>query len=270
MEASSKLQIKVGVFLTIGLFVILASIFFWGADRAFFTTYIRVQAHFDHTQGLAPGSVVSLSGVTVGNVESIDFLPDRNSLNVVMKINSSFKERLRKGSMAEIRTLGALGDKFVYISPGSPEAEMIQEGEILEVAKASDLIGIISERGSETHKVFEILNNLSQLTKDLSSENRVNRILSNLDTATTNLNLASKEAQKLMGQLNTQDAGSKFAKSAQRLETILTKIENGEGTLGALINDPSVHNQLKALLGAPSRNNNIKSLLRTSIEKEKK
>jgi phospholipid/cholesterol/gamma-HCH transport system substrate-binding protein len=46
------------------------------------------------------------------------------------------------------------------------------------------------------------------------------------------------------------------------------KLDRGEGTLGALINDPSVHNQLKAMLGGSPRKNHVKSLLRTSIEKE--
>lgn len=270
MEASKSNQIKVGIFLSIGLVFILGSIFFLGADRALFTSYIRVHAHFEQTQGLAVGSVVSLMGVTVGNVESIEFLSDKNALDVTMKINQEFQNRLRVGSEVEIRTQGALGDKFIFINPGDTAAEVIQDGGLLEVAKASDLIGIISERGSETNKVFEIINDLHKITKEFSSQNKVSKIINHMESASSNLNQASKETQKLISQFNSHDTGIKMAKSISKLESILTKVENGEGTLGALINDPSVHNQLKTLLGAPSRNNSVKSLLRTSIEKDKK
>ena len=270
MEATSKNQLKVGIFLTIGLLFILGSIFFLGADKALFTSYMRVHAQFEQTQGLSVGSVVSLTGVTVGNVESIEFLSDKNALDVTMKINESFQSRLREGSQVEIRTQGALGDKYIFIIPGDTKGEMIKDGGQLEVAKASDIIGIISERGSETNKVFEIINDLHRITKEITAENRIGKIMHNMESASTNLNQTSKETQKLVAQINTQDTGNKMAKAITKFDSILTKIENGEGTLGALINDPSIHNQLKSLLGAPSRNNNVKTLLRTSIEKDKK
>jgi phospholipid/cholesterol/gamma-HCH transport system substrate-binding protein len=270
MEASKNSQIKVGAFLSMGLIVILGSIFFLGADRAWFTSYIRIHAHFEQTQGLAVGSVVSLMGVTVGNVESIDFISEKNALDVTMKIDREFQDRLRLGSEVEIRTQGALGDKYVFINPGEVNADMLQDGSQIDVARASDLIGIISERGSETNKVFEIINDLHHITKEFSSQNRVSKIINNMESASLNLNQASKEAQKLISQINSQDTGNKMAKSISKLDSILTKIENGEGSLGALINDPSLHNQLKTLLGAPSRNSSVKALLRTSIEKDKK
>ncbi len=108
MESHMNTQLKVGIFLSIGIAVILGSIFFLGADKALFTTYIRLHAHFDQVQGLSVGSVVSLSGVTVGNVEDITFLPEKNALDVKMRINETYIDRIRQGSEVEIRTQGAL------------------------------------------------------------------------------------------------------------------------------------------------------------------
>ena len=64
--------------------------------------------------------------------------------------------------------------------------------------------------------------------------------------------------------------GEKLEKSVEKLDSVLTKIDKGQGTLGALINDPSLHQQLKALIGGSARKDHVKSLLRTSIEKEEK
>lgn len=268
MESNVSTQMKVGIFLTFGIILILGSIFFLGADKALFTTYVRLHAHFDQVQGLSVGSVVSLSGVTVGNVEAITFLPEKNALDVKMRINDIFIDRIHQGSQVEIRTQGALGDKYVFIIPSERNGNVAKEGDVLEVAKATDLIGIIGERGSEANKIFDIIDELHRITKTLGSENRLNRIMGNLETASANLNKTSKEAQTFVAQINEKDGGGKLSKSIDKLDSILTKIDKGQGTLGALINDPSVHNQLKSMLGGSNRKNNIKTLLRTSIEKE--
>lgn len=268
MESHTRTQLKVGLFLTIGIAFILGSIFFLGADKALFTSYVRVHAHFDQVQGLSSGSVVSLSGVTVGNVERITFLPEKNALDVSMKINEEFVGRLRQGSQVEIRTQGALGDKYIFILPGDPGGAVIKDGEVLNVAKATDLIGIISERGSEANKIFDIIHELHKMTAAFNADNRLVRIMGHMETASLNLSQTSKETQKFVAQMNTHDTAEKLGKSVEKLDAILSKIDKGEGTLGALINDPSVHNQLKSMLGASSRKNQIKSLLRTSIEKE--
>ncbi|RYZ64259.1 MAG: MCE family protein, partial [Proteobacteria bacterium] len=69
MESSAKTQFKIGLFLSIGIFLILGTIFMLGADRAFFKKYVTLHAHFEQVQGLAEGSVVSFSGITVGNIK---------------------------------------------------------------------------------------------------------------------------------------------------------------------------------------------------------
>lgn len=268
METHPNTQLKVGIFLTIGILFILGSIFFLGADKALFTSYVRVHAHFEQVQGLSNGSVVSLSGVTVGNVESITFLPEKNALDVKMRINSDYIGRIREGSQVEIRTQGALGDKYVFIIPGDPRNDVVKEGDILDVAKATDLIGIISERGNEANRIFDVINEVYKITNALNADNRLAKIMGHMETASSNLSQSSKDAQKFMAQVSSQNSGDKLNRSLEKLDSILTKIDRGQGTLGALINDPSVHNQLKSVLGASPRRNNIKSLLRTSIEKE--
>ncbi|KYG66214.1 ABC transporter substrate-binding protein [Bdellovibrio bacteriovorus] len=270
MESQSSTQIKVGIFLSVGIIFILGSIFFLGADKALFTNYIRIHAHFDQVQGLSEGSVVSLSGINVGNVEKITFLPEVNALDVKMKVNENFRARIRKGSQVEIRTQGALGDKFVFIIPGDPKAEMVDQGDVLEVARATDLIGVISERGGETGKIFDIINDLHKMTSAMTANNRMERLMANLEKASNSLNAAGTQADKMITQINSNGGGEKLAKSIDRMNSIMTKIDKGEGSLGALINDPSIHNQLKNMLGGSTRKNNVKSLLRTSIEKEEK
>ncbi|WP_413558772.1 MlaD family protein [Bdellovibrio sp. HCB209] len=268
MESSNSTQVKVGIFLAIGIVVILGSIFFIGGEKSVFKSYVNLHAHFDQVQGLAEGSVVSLSGVTIGNVQKINFLSEKNALDVVMRVDKEYTARIREGSQVEIRTQGALGDKFVFIIPADPRNPEIKDGAILEVAKPTDLIGVISERGSEAGKLFDVINEMYKIAKSMNDNDRLGKIMANFESTSANLSKVSGDASKIMNQLNEGNSGEKLKHTINKLDAIVSKVDRGEGTLGALINDPSIHNQLKAILGGTQRNNNVKSLLRTSIEKE--
>ena len=267
MELNPSNQLKVGIFLLIGLVTIMMSIFMLGADKAFFKSFIRVHANFEQVQGLAQGSIVSLAGVTVGNIEEINISNESNMLDVVLRIDQAFSNKLTEGSQVEIRTQGALGDKFVYIIPGKVGGPLIKSGDKIEVAKASDIIGIFSERGKETEKVFDIINELYVMTKTINGDGRLNHIMNNLASASSSLKDAGGSAQKFSAELASGNSPAKIRSSIDRLESILTKLDQGEGTLGALINDSALHDQLKTMLGGSTRKTHIKSLIRTSIQK---
>lgn len=267
MEVDVRKQMKIGVFILIGLVVVLISVFTLGGKDQYFTPKIVLNAHFDHVQGLASGSVVSLSGIKIGNVREINFISEKNKLEVVMDVDRSFLKRITEGSSVEIRTQGALGDKFVFISPGDPAAPALKENDILEAAKSTDLMGIIAEKGGEAGKIFDIITELHIMMKSLNKENRIEVIMKNMTEASLSLNKTSQEAQKLLSDVRGSGGNtSSLRSSVEKLDRIMTKIDQGEGTLGALINDPSIHDQLKAMLGGSSRKTNLKNLIRTSID----
>lgn len=266
MEPVGKNQMKVGIFVAIGLVVILLSILLLGGDRLFLRSKVYLYAEFDHVQGLAPGSVVSIAGVTVGNIRSISFVPAANKLRVKMRIDADFLDRVTAGSTVEIRTQGALGDKFIYIQPGDPQGKSLDAESTLPMQKSTDLMGIISERGSEADKFFEIINEVHTLMKSINQDNRVGQIIANFYEASKGLKATSGDAEKMMAELRTQ-SHPKFRDALDRVDRILAKVDRGEGTLGALINDSSLHESLKGILGTSERKKTIKSLIRGSIEK---
>jgi phospholipid/cholesterol/gamma-HCH transport system substrate-binding protein len=266
MEAGVSTQIKVGFFLIVGALIVMVSILMIGGDRSVFTGQIRLHAYFDQVQGLSEGSVVSLSGVNIGNIERIDFVPEKNQLDVVMRIDKRFSPRIRQGSQVEIRTQGALGDKFIFVLPAEISHPKVKDGDVLEVAVATDIFSIISNRGKETDKIFDIISEFLKMAKTINDERRLEKIVSNMAVASENMKDVSKDAKQLTAELNRGTTG-KIRSSVERLDSVLAKIDRGEGSLGALINDPSVHQQLKSLLGGSSRKDHIKSMIRTSIEK---
>ena len=116
-------QIKVGIFLAAGIAVLLVTIFMLGSNKSMFQEVVELRSYFDSVQGLNKGAVVSLAGVKVGNIEEMKFDEKRNLVEIISIIDAGFKNKIKKDSRIEIRTQGALGDKFLYITPGSAAAQ---------------------------------------------------------------------------------------------------------------------------------------------------
>jgi phospholipid/cholesterol/gamma-HCH transport system substrate-binding protein len=265
MESGIKSQIKTGIFAALGLAIALFSIFVIGGDR-YFREFATLYVEFEHVTGLARGSVVSLAGFNVGNVENIQFSDASNKLIVAMRIDSNYLPKIREGSAVEVRTQGALGDKFIFIAPGPAAAPGIQAGATLPKAEATDFIGILSEKSDQAKKVFDIIDELHKVSSALNQEDRFAKMVKNLSEASASMKDLAEESRVMVKELR-QSSSPKIKDSLARMDRILEKIDKGEGTLGALINDRSLHESIKGMVGSPDKRKNMRSLIRTSIEK---
>lgn len=252
-------QIKVGVFLASGIAVLLTTIFMLGSNKSLFQEVIKVRSYFDSVQGLNKGAVVSLAGVKVGNIDKISFDENRNLVEIVAIIDAEYKKKIKKDSRVEIRTQGALGDKFLYITPGTTASEIISNGDELASDYGNDILAVLSKRGSESENLFDILKDIKKITQALAANNKMEHITTNLDKVSVNL-------AQITEQLNKTVKSGSLDRSANKLEKILDKVDRGEGTLGALINDKSIHERIKNILGAGQKNQQVKNILKSSVE----
>ena len=254
-------QTKVGAFLAIGLFVLLGSIFMLGSNKSYFQDVFLMKAYFDSVQGLNKGSLVSLSGVKVGNVDKIRFDSDRNSVEVTVRIDSIYKNKIRKDSHIELRTQGALGDKFLFITSGTNINEFLQHNDEIAADYGNDILSVLNKRGNESEKIFDVISDFQKLLHTVTEQNKIPSLIAKLDSAAGNL---SEVSQRLNGTLKT---GS-LERSLTKFEHVIDKIDRGDGTLGALINDRSIHERIKNILGAGQKNQQMKQILKSSIEEQ--
>ncbi len=256
----NNIEIKTGLFLFIGLTVLLVSIFLLGSNKSLFQDNFNVYSIFDSVQGLNNGAVVTIAGVKAGNIKDILFDSQSGKVKVEYVLEKSLAEKLKNSSTVEIRTQGALGDKFLYINPNL-EGENIKNNTEITVAEGKDLLSIVSKRGSESEKLFDTIDDLHKIINSISQQNKIPSVINKLDASAGQLQLATA---KLNSILNKSELENSFTK----LNHIMTKIDSGQGSLGALINDRSIHDRLKNILGAGQKQQNIKSILKNSLQEE--
>lgn len=95
----------------------------------------EVSAKFENIGGLKVGAPVSMGGVTVGRVASIDFDSADYRAVATLRIESRF-DRIPDDSDAAINTAGLLGGQYVGITPGGSET-YLKNGDRIEFTQSA-------------------------------------------------------------------------------------------------------------------------------------
>lgn len=260
MEQSKATELKVGALVAVSVILFIITVLTLGSDTPFFRSTYRLRIQFDSVQGLGPGSVVQVLGIPVGNVEEIRMLTQEGKvkLEAILVIDQEFQTRITEGSTAGVRTQGALGDKYIFVTPGPSGGKPISDGGLLTAEARGDLFDTVAASGDKVEKLFLAIEEAHRLLANLNQNNRSAQLMENLVSATD-------EVKKLAHDLRGGD-DHKLRESLASLSSVLKKIDNGQGTLGALINDKSVFDSIKRMVGGGSREKYIKSLVRETIQ----
>jgi len=190
-------NLRLGVFIVVTLAILATGVFLIGDRESMFRSTYKVNADFDNVAGLNEGADVRVGGIRKGSVKSIR-LPARSNEKVVvlMDLEKETQNIVKADSVADIKSEGMLGDKYIEISFGSMEAARLRGGETIGSRPPVDVSDLFA---------------------------KANHIL---DTTQTSLE-------------NIKDATS-------NISDISAKINHGQGTVGALINDKTIYNQAAA------------------------
>ncbi|MBS3918680.1 MAG: MCE family protein, partial [Deltaproteobacteria bacterium] len=131
-------KLKVGMVITLANLVLLVAIFFAGGIEKIFSPKMDLRIQFQDVRGLRKGAPVWIFGTEAGSVREIHL--DR-TLGAVATISlkKSVQGFIKKDARASILTMGLLGDKYIEISTGSPEAEPIGRGEMIKGSVAVEI-----------------------------------------------------------------------------------------------------------------------------------
>jgi phospholipid/cholesterol/gamma-HCH transport system substrate-binding protein len=100
---------------------------------------------------------------------------------------------------------------------------------------------------------------IDKLLKTLDRDKRTDRILDGMAATSKNLSEATAKLNQELTQIELKS-------TIRNLNEILKKINHGQGTLGALINDPALYDDAKALVGGANRSRIVRNLVRRTIK----
>ncbi len=255
-----KSELKAGFFVLSGLLLFGIALLTLGGNSRLLNRTSHYFAHFYSVDGLMIGAKVVLSGIQVGTVE--DVFIDKGSENVAVKlaVHDRFRQWLHQDSTAEMATMGVLGDKFIRLTRGSSESPALPPGSIIATGSTKDLSQVLNKGDALLVTLNSIAGGLEKLVKGFEKGNRSERFADGLA-------LGSERLARVSEKLDKELDGLELAEAVRNLNAILQKINDGQGTLGALINDPALYDDAKALVGGANRSRIVRNMVRQTIKK---
>lgn len=282
MKLSNELKIGLTVVVAVLIgfigFRIMKDVPLFRQGNIIYTTYERVD-------GLSVGTPVTLRGIKIGSVQSLTLLPT-DSVQVALNINFA-DGGIPEGSIAYVRSVDLLGTKGIEIERGTGTGlighqdsmqGVYDKGLMGELAAQGTKIS--QNVNSSTESLSVVLDEVKMLMQQGGREN-VSQTLSNLNSTSAEVdaliretnedlkqsieslkntlqnveNLTSDEQENIKNMLANLEASSNELESISvnlnsitgDLAQIMRKINEGEGTLGLMVNDPNLYNNLDSL-----------------------
>lgn len=240
-------------------------------DRIFYAVY-------DNVQGLAPSSSVTINGFEVGKVSSIKFADKAGNLLVTFTVKNDFD--FSNKSKAQIYGGGLIGGKSLEILPNLEEGSLAKSGDTLKGTIDEGIFELVNERLTPLQKKVENVisqtdslitstndvldndtrKNLREAIKSISetaanfnnASKSLNGLLSDnrgkIDRTFTNLDKMSANVVTISDSLSQMDLGrlvSNMEKVVSDFESVSSKLADGKGSAGKLLNDDQLYNNLE-------------------------
>lgn len=261
MERQKMNQLLVGFFVVVGLSIATYLIFVMGSRTGVFRSSFTLYARFNNVKGLHPGSEVSLSGLRIGVVKEILVsADDSKEMVATLQISSEAKDRIRADSFATLRTQGVLGDRYIELSIGSNSEKALKNGDTIRSQESTD---IFSKSGN-------VMEGLSRYLREGGDVDSLIKNLARLSDNLVQLSVQVKKEKSILNELFYGSSGKNLNQALTHLDSILRKIDGGDGTLGSLVNDPTVYEDVKAVMGGAKRSSILKYFMKQFIEASEK
>ena len=274
MKLSRELKTGIIVIGGILLFVLgfsyLKSTPIFNDSRTFYAVYESVG-------GLQPGTQVSINGLSVGKVNDIRFKDASGDLLVTFSVENSFK--FSKNSKAVLYDTGIIGGKGIQIMPILDGAPMAQSNDTLASTIKPGLTDLVQQNLAPLQLKVEgavtnadsLLINFNDILDDATKKNLKESITglngviksfqtsalafngllednkSQLDSSITNINNMTRNFSKLsesIANVGIVETMKDLQTTIGNLNQMLAKVEKGDGSLGKLVNDKELYENL--------------------------
>ncbi|MEX2117313.1 MAG: MlaD family protein [Bacteroidota bacterium] len=262
MKKDTGNKIKLGIFISIGMMVFIVGIYFIGEGQQLFTSTFRISGIFSNVAGLQAGNNVRLSGINVGVVDNISIVSD-TTVRVDILIDERTRKFIRKDAVASISSEGLIGNKALIISPGTGGTKGIEDGDSIATVQPMGVEDLLLSLKATIDNTNSITNDLAMITGTIQSgKGTIGKLLmdkslvENIDSTLANVKEGSAGLVAFMEKVNAMDTLLTSIKATidhtanitSDLSKITNAIQSGEGTLGKLLMDQTLGQNLDSTL----------------------
>ena len=258
-------EFMIGVMVTAATLIVLFGVL-WLGNTSLLNSGLTLNIEVKDANGLTKGDEVHFRGLKVGTIKATA----ASDSSIFLKVNIKDVSNIPIDSKFTIGNYSLIGGKVIEIHPGHSKI-MLKNGALVKGESESGLSQMTGKIGDLENKVNKVLTNIEKITNEKNSEN-ISRVLSNLNKTVESLNLLInhdlkksldgvnqiiEKNQKPIGSIiDSVNARAKdfselivHSKNAsEKLESLLKQINNKQGSLGKLMNEDSLYENLNHTL----------------------
>lgn len=256
-------------------------LFFWGYSflkgKNLFDTTRKFYVVYDNVEGLTPSAAVTINGLTVGKVNTITI--DEKTGKLLVEIQMDNDVPVAKSSTASIYEPGFIGGKQIAINPNFEDTNYAKSGDYLQPKVILGLTASLEKNLAPIQeKLDKVLANADALlvnlndVLDANTKSNLKKTIAELNTTMTNFSSVSGNLDKVVADnkdklgsvvTNLDKTTGNFVKISEDLEKaklgetvenlektlanvnkIMADMESGKGTMGKLLKDDAMYNNL--------------------------
>lgn len=268
MARSEKgLELKVGLFVFVGLAMVGALVVQFGRVGEGFKHYYALTIEFPDASGLLKGSDVLLAGAKIGHVAGGPRLA-KNGHGVEVPVRIFDYVKIPTGSRFTVGASGLLGDRFVTVTmpPGEPTSYFSPNAKIAGTRETG--LDDLTKQGSELvgdlrTTVQNINTTVTRLNEQAFSSTNMDNLkatMEHLNEATTSFAETSKKLDSVVDKADATMASAKSAadnvqvavldarKMFAAVTSVMSEATHGKGLLPTLLTNQELANDLHALV----------------------
>lgn len=272
MKITKEIKTAILVIISILLFIWGYS-FLKGTD--ILTGYNTFYVEYNDVEGLASSAPITINGLVIGKVKSINFSDKNNWKPIVeLQINKDFE--ISKSSIARLYEPGLIGGKQIQIIPSTSDRTPAKSGDVLIGDVKPGLTDLVTERltplqekiehmmmsadslliglnevlddktkanlRNSVVKLNEVLTGFSETSSSINSmlaENKIkiNSTATNLEKTTANFSKISDSLAKA----NIGETVKKLETTLANVDKIMNDVQSGKGTMGKMFKDETLY-----------------------------
>lgn len=268
LRSEHQAELQVGALMLVAIVMLVAGVL-WVSDVDIGGNRFGFHVLSPRAAQVSEASRVYLHGVDVGSVESVELADG----GVLLSLKVKEKVSIPADSRAEIVPSGFLGSQMVKLVPGGAD-RLLAAGDTIAGGTGNDLQGLARQLGGQAEDVLDrtarVLSDSTiravesgagdlagtlEETRRLVREERetVGELLEELRATASNLDRATSgpELRRTVARLDTLTAelgraSEGLTASSRSLSSILEKADRGEGSLGKLVNDDRLYEEMSA------------------------
>lgn len=248
--------------------------------QASFGERVEYKSYFKDASGIFTKTPIKIAGINAGQIKSIEL----DGHNALVRFEIDEKITLQKDAQLKVKTVGFLGDKYIELTLGQ-SPEKVLAGGFVSVGSTAGIENLASDASQIMVEVKEIVKSIKESLEDENRENALKKIISNIHEVSENAKSITESIKKITtgndSSLNKivdslEDMSAQLAYETDRnakgsvmeqfnrlkplldnankavadIRIIVADVKAGKGTIGKLLRDEEVIDQVSETLSS--------------------